>query len=132
MATANPESAEESSTDELVVDADGAGRVVLDALNDPDCRAILASTHEEVLTANELSERHDVPLSTIYRKLDTLVDVGMLGELTRIQQSGKHTSEYTSVVDEVVVEMRDGGVVVRITRHETPERSPYAHLAGGD
>ena len=46
-------------------------QVVLDALDDPECRTIIEQM-EAPMTAKELSENCDVPLSTTYRKLDLL------------------------------------------------------------
>lgn len=81
---------------------------VLDALDDADCRAILDATSETALSASEISETCDVPLSTTYRKLDILTDAGLLEERTRIRRSGKHPSEYARRVEEVVISVGTG------------------------
>jgi DNA-binding transcriptional ArsR family regulator len=66
---------------------------VLDALEDPDCRTILKRLTEP-MTASEISEATDVPLSTTYRKLDLLTAASILEEHTQIRQGGHHTTTY--------------------------------------
>jgi DNA-binding transcriptional ArsR family regulator len=68
-------------------------QTVLDALDDPDCRTIVKRLTEP-MTANEISESTDVPLSTTYRKLDLLTEASILEERTEIRQGGHHTTKY--------------------------------------
>ena len=100
-----------------VVLADGDEQLLLDALDDAGCRSILEATGEEALSANELSETCDLPLSTTYRKLELLTDAGLLEEGIRIRRSGKHTSEYVRSVDDVHLAVGgDGGIEVTVER----------------
>ncbi|WP_267642853.1 ArsR/SmtB family transcription factor [Haloarchaeobius amylolyticus] len=78
------------SADPMNVDADS----LLSALNDADCRAILKAVREEPLSASELSESCDLPLSTTYRKLELMTDGAILREQTRIRADGAHAKEY--------------------------------------
>ena len=97
-------------------DADGTG--LFDVLGDEDCRAILLATGDEALSASELSEACDLPLSTTYRKLDRLTDAGLLVEGIRLRRSGKHTSEYVRSVDDVHVSIdTDGGFALTVHRN---------------
>lgn len=74
--------------------------VVLAALDDRACRTI--SEHlEEPMTAHEISDAADVPLSTTYRKLDLLADASLVEELTEIREDGHHTSRYVLDFEEV-------------------------------
>ena len=77
-------------------------QAVLDALNDPDCRAIV-QVLDEPLTADEISERSDVPLSTTYRKLDLLTEASLLEEGTEIRPDGQHASRYMVAFEEVII-----------------------------
>lgn len=94
----------------------------LAAFNDEDCRDILATIASEPLTAAELHERHDLPLSTAYRKLELLADAGLVEESLRLSCTGHHTCEYTSVADDVVVRIEDGGVSVVLVAAAEPSR----------
>jgi len=121
MAPATVRTSEESASDVQTIVAESAVQAVLDALDDADCRAILDATREKALTANEVSEAHDLPLSTTYRKLDLLTETGLLEERTRIRQSGKHASEYTQSVDDIVISLNpQGKTEVRVSRGKIP------------
>jgi len=99
---------------------------VLDALDDPDCRAFVRAL-EEPMTASELSEECDVPLSTTYRKLDLLTEASLLGERTEIRTDGQHTTRYAVEFDGVYVTLdEDRTFAVAIDR---PERTPEQRLA---
>jgi predicted transcriptional regulator len=105
-------------------------QAVLDALDDEDCRSFVRAL-EEPMTASELSEACDVPLSTTYRKLDLLTEASLLGERTEIRSDGQHTTRYAVEFDEVRVFVEgethdDREFRVEIQR---PERSPDQRLA---
>lgn len=109
----------DAATDRVVVHADAAVDDLLTALEDAGCRAILDATGDEALSARELSERCDLPLSTTYRKLDRLTRVGLLSERTRLRPSGRHASEYARRVASVRVSLDTGRLELR--------RVPAAH-----
>ncbi|WP_158059428.1 winged helix-turn-helix domain-containing protein [Halorussus halophilus] len=81
-------------------------QAVLDALDDPDCRAIVRQL-DEPMTASELSDATDVPLSTVYRKLDLLSDASLVTELTEVRSDGHHTTRYGLDFEEVSVELTE-------------------------
>lgn len=104
-----------SQSQQLVAPRPGTHReepdvgTVLDALDDADCREILEATSDDSLTASELSNTCDLPLSTTYRKVDRLTDAGLLRETIRIHRSGKHVNQYERNVEDVVFTVEDGG-----------------------
>jgi DNA-binding transcriptional ArsR family regulator len=81
-------------------------QAVLDALDDPDCREIV-SVLEEPMTASEISEASDIPLSTTYRKLELLEDAALLFERTEIRPDGQHASKYEIDFEEVVIALTE-------------------------
>jgi len=94
---------------------------VLDALDDADCRAILEATSQDALSANEVSEACDLPLSTTYRKLELLTDAGLLEERTRLCTTGKHSSEYVRTVEDVIVSLGTSGEMgLEVTQRTRP------------
>ena len=96
---------------------------LLDALDDADAREIIR-TIEEPATANEVSERCDIPLSTTYRKLDLLTEAGLLEEGTEIRSDGHHTTTYTVVFEEVriaLTESREFAVEIARTEEQRPD-----------
>lgn len=110
--------ADETPTEETVDDTETA-QDLLDVFQDPDCRAILEATTDEALSATEISETCDLPLSTAYRKLELLSETDVLAERTRIRRSGKHASEYVRRVEDVTISVTDDGAVeLTVTRRE--------------
>jgi len=79
---------------------------VLDALDDEDCRKIV-SVLSEPMTASEIAEASDVPLSTTYRKLELLTDSSLLYEGVEIRSDGQHASRYAIDFEEVVIGLDD-------------------------
>lgn len=82
--------------------------VICDTLGDADCR-LIAARLDEPMTASEVAERCDVPLSTTYRKLDRLTEVGLVAEGTRIDD-GHHAAVYRPAFDAVTIERTDDGL----------------------
>ncbi|WP_159525987.1 winged helix-turn-helix domain-containing protein [Halobacterium bonnevillei] len=77
---------------------------VLNALDDEGCRRIIEAL-DEPMTAKELSEKCDIPLSTTYRKLELLTDAALLEERAVLQPDGHHTTEYDLVFEEVIIQL---------------------------
>ena len=96
---------------------------VLDALDDADARAIIKRL-DEPMTASELSNACDIPLSTTYRKLDLLTEARLLNEGTKIRADGHHATTYEVAFDAVRIFLTDGhDLDVDVERKElTPEQ----------
>jgi predicted transcriptional regulator len=89
---------------------------VLNALDDQDCRNILRLL-EEPLTVNELTERCEIPQSTMYRKLDLLSDASLVEEKLDVRPDGRHTRRYVVNFDEVRLSLtEDRSLDVEISR----------------
>lgn len=82
---------------------------VLDALGDADCRCLLRAVSAEPMTAKGLSAACELPLSTTYRKLDTLREAALVEERTRISTDGRHASEFAPAFDRIAVERAPEG-----------------------
>lgn len=100
-------------------------QAVLDALDDPDCRAIIRAI-DEPMTASEISDATDIPSSTVYRKLDLLDEAGLVAASTRIRPDGHHASVYKADFDAVVVSRSDDGLIAQVARES---QSPDERLA---
>lgn len=81
-------------------------QTILDALDDPKCRTIVRNL-EEPMTADEIAETCDVPLSTTYRKLDLLTEASLLREGMEIRPDGQHASRYAIDFEEVAVRLSE-------------------------
>lgn len=93
----------DDSTDEL-----------LDLLGEQRVRQILAATSREPLSAKELSEECDVALSTIYRRVEDMVDHDLLVERTQIEADGSHHSVYEANVDHLDIDIEDGIIDIKM------------------
>lgn len=116
----------------IVLEDPEDAQTVLEALTDPDCRAILEATREESLTATELSERCAIPSSTAYRKVEALAAVDLLEERVRINTSSKHATEYRRRVDAVSASIDTGGLVVEMTPLEPDTETPSEPAAAAN
>jgi DNA-binding transcriptional ArsR family regulator len=74
---------------------------LLTALSNPKSRMILEVISDQSLTATEITEELDIPLSTVYRKLDQLANTPLVEEGTRLATDGKHPHEYQLAIDRV-------------------------------
>ena len=94
---------------------------VLAALHDDDCRTILAELTEP-RTAGELLERCEIPRSTLYRKLDRLVEATLVREGTEIRENGSHASRYEVDFEEVIL-TRNGDVEIDVVIERPAKRA---------
>lgn len=89
---------------------------ILEALDDETCQSIVAALAEP-RTAPELATACDVPTSTLYRKLDLLVDASLVRSAVEIRDDGHHTLRYSRNFESVVVDVDDRhDLAVEITR----------------
>jgi predicted transcriptional regulator len=97
------------------VTADQQTEEILALLDDEYARAILRQTVDEAKSAKELSDACGISLSTVYRRAERLVDVGLLAERRIATQEGTHYSMYEAQLDELTVSLTAEGVTVDIT-----------------
>ncbi|WP_435125539.1 helix-turn-helix domain-containing protein [Halobaculum sp. D14] len=81
---------------------DPALQDVLDALGDPDCRAILRETTDP-MTATDLADACTISKSTLYRKLDLLSRASLVRESIEAGPDGGRVSRYERDVTDVTV-----------------------------
>ncbi len=89
---------------------------VVELLDDEHVRSILAATSESPRSAKELSERCGLSTSSIYRRLDRLVDADLVAERTRPRADGHHETAYVSQLDRFEVTVRDGDLSWELDR----------------
>lgn len=101
-------------------------RDILDALDDEDCRSMIRAL-DSPMTASELSETCDVPLSTAYRKLNLLTEASLLEEQTEVRRDGHHTKRYRIAFEEVNIALDENrDLAVAVVR---PAAAPDEQLA---
>jgi predicted transcriptional regulator len=91
---------------------------ILEILDDDYARAILEATRQKQMSAKELSEVCDMSVSTVSRRVNTLLEYDLLIERTHIDPDGHHYSEYEAQLDRVDVRLLESGFDVRIELRE--------------
>lgn len=89
---------------------------VVALLDDEYAREILTATSSESMTAKELSERCDVSLPTVYRRVERLEAADLVREQTRPRPDGHHDTLYAANLDRFSVELRDGELAFELER----------------
>ncbi len=93
-------------SEQEMADVDLATVVAL--LDDEHTRSILVATSDRPLSATELSEHCGLSTSSIYRRLDRLSEVDLVGERTRPRSDGHHETVYVSRLHRFEVTVTDG------------------------
>ena len=77
---------------------DARKQVILEILADKYCKQILHNTLDKPKSAMEISNEKKIPISTVYRRLQTLYDAKLLAISGSINQDGKKYFLYRSKV----------------------------------
>mgnify|MGYP002760383065 CR=1 FL=1 len=106
----NREELLETVEDVLLQAEDDTANNVLDALGDKKTRRCLRVLNGDPKSAREVSERTGYSLPTIYRRLNTLRQAGLIESQTTIDPSGDHYETFATAIERITVEM-DGFTV---------------------
>lgn len=71
-------------------------------------KILLAADRDEPKTAKTLSEECDASLTTIYRRVSTLQEHGLIEERRTVDSDGSHRSEFKTALEELHVDITDG------------------------
>lgn len=91
---------------------------IFDALANETTATILAETSEHERSAEELAKAVDASESTVYRRIDTLVEAGLLNEHLQLDRRGDHYHVYRAAVRRVEARIEDGSIETFIERRE--------------
>lgn len=98
------------------MDDDRTVRTVAELLADDCARTILEATWSQARSAEELEERCDVSLPTVYRRLETLAELDLVEVRRRADADGHHYKTYRARLERVVVELDEDGFALRVSR----------------
>jgi predicted transcriptional regulator len=104
------------------VSTDDSDDELLELLGQRRVRQVLAATSREPMSAKELSDECDVALSTIYRRVEDMVDHDLLVERTQIEPDGSHHSVFATNIDHLDVDIDDGVIDVSVRVREDAAR----------
>lgn len=83
---------------------------------------------ETPVSARELSNQLEVPIATCYRRIETLVDAGLLEEAGReLSDRGRRTTVYRRTVDEIHVAFEGEETDVEVVERPEPPRPVGRH-----
>ena len=87
---------------------------LLEVLSDKYCRAILASTMQKPKSAMEITSETGIPISTAYRRIQTLHDNKLLSTSGSISVEGKKFFLYKSKIKGIQSKFNDGQIEVEL------------------
>ncbi|MEW6043975.1 MAG: ArsR family transcriptional regulator [Thermoproteota archaeon] len=87
---------------------------ILEAISDKYSRLILETTMNTPKTALEISVEHSIPISTVYRRLQTLHDAKLLAISGSISDEGKRYFMYKSKIRQISTSFNGNVVDVSI------------------
>jgi DNA-binding transcriptional ArsR family regulator len=100
----------------LIVNDEPAKERILTALSDSYSRKILSATVDEPLSALEISKDYDIPITTVYRRIEELVDAGLIAAVKSGRTTdGKWYDLYRSLLLRVDVSFQDGTIRIDAT-----------------
>lgn len=98
---------------------DGAESELFDLLADEYARTILVAASREPMSARTLSERYDMSLPTVYRRVERLEAFDALIERTELDPSGgHHRSIYETNLEHIDIDFDDGELRVELRLRE--------------
>lgn len=118
------ESADAAVLEAMVTDESDA-MDVLDHLGDEVSRTILAACSADARSVGELATLCEVSEATIYRRLNRLMNAGILEERTRIDtRTVSGGKEYTTTVSNVDVAFDENGISVQTIARDEDQPLP--------
>ncbi len=92
---------------------------VLESLADAQSRTILFSIIKEGKTAAELSEKHRIPLSSVYKKITDLEEIALVNmEKFEISDNGKRFKVYKSRISKAEISIKKPEPVIILTPNQ--------------
>jgi len=96
------------------IDDDLRKDTILEVVSDKYCRAILENTMEKPKSAIEISAETKIPISTVYRRLQTLHDNKLLGISGSISADGKKYFLYKSKVKAIATSFNGSNIEIEV------------------
>lgn len=104
--------AAEDLTDGVDVEGCPCTDAVLEALGDDSSRSILVATSDRPMTAKELTERCHVSPTTVYRRINALVDRGLLEKRVSLDAGPNQNTVYEPTFTRADVRLTPDGIQV--------------------
>ena len=96
------------------IDDDERKEAILDIVSDRYCRQILYSTIDRPKSVMEISYENKIPISTVYRRIQTLHDNKLVGVSGLISSEGKKYFLYKSKVKAITSSCNGNEIEIQI------------------
>ena len=96
-------------------------QAILEVVSDKYCRAILKVTMEKPKSATEITSETQIPISTIYRRLQTLHDNKLVGISGSINEDGKKYFLYKSKVKAISINLNGDFIEMEIVPNKSEQ-----------
>jgi predicted ArsR family transcriptional regulator len=104
-----------SESRKLIVSEEVAKQRILLAMADQYSRKILTATMNEPVSALDLSKSYQIPITTVYRRIEELVEAGLIAAVKSGRTTdGKWYDLYRSLLRRIDVSFEDGEVQVEV------------------
>lgn len=100
---------------------------VLDLLGNELNRRILRLTSEDPLSADDIADRCDASLPTVYRHIDDLRSADLIAERVEYDAAGNHFKRYRASLDSMTLSLTDGKLTIDVD--ERDETTPGATVS---
>lgn len=88
--------------------------LVLNAFGDPHCRNILVASIDSPISAATLADHLDISPPTVYKRLNQLLELGLLREYQRVGDDGTHFRVFEASLQRVEIEVDNAGYTVEV------------------
>jgi len=103
----------------LIVGDETAKQRILSALSDQYSRKILTATVTQPVSALDLSKTYQIPITTVYRRIEELVEAGLIAAVKSGRTAdGKWYDLYRSLLKRIDVGFEDGDVRIEVVVNE--------------
>ncbi len=103
----------------MIVSDEPSKQRILAAMADEYSRKILTATIQEPISALELSKKYEIPITTVYRRIEELVEAGLLAAVKSGRTTdGKWYDLYRSLLRRIDVGFENGDVRIEIIVNE--------------
>lgn len=96
------------------IEEDERKNAILEVMSDRYCRGILENTMDKPKSAMEISAETKIPISTVYRRLQTLHDNKLVGISGSISDDGKKYFLYRSKVKAISTKFNRNFIEIQV------------------
>jgi predicted transcriptional regulator len=96
------------------IEDDDRKEAILNIISDKYCRQILNSTMDKPKSVMELSSEEKIPISTVYRRIQTLHDNKLVGVTGSISAEGKKYFLYKSKVKSITSSCNGNEIEIQV------------------